>query len=58
MSNPILEFIEEREKRIIANGDNDDLKKAAKEFNTLSNSNRYSYNFSWMGRLSFNIHKI
>ncbi len=50
MSNPILEFIEEREKRIIANGNNDKLKKAASEFNVLSNSNRYSYNFSWMGR--------
>jgi len=50
MSNPILEFIEDREKRISANGNNDKLKKAASEFNVLSNSNRYSYNFSWMGR--------
>src|ERR1700722_4242235 len=50
MNNPIQDFIQEREKRIIANSNNNELKQAAKEFNTSSNSNRYSYNFSWMGR--------
>src|SRR5580698_7503648 len=49
-NNPVADFIEERNQRIDANGNNDDLKKAAGKFNTSSNSNRYSYNFSWMGR--------
>jgi len=50
MGNPIAEFIEERKQRIAANGKNDNLKSAAKAFNDASNSNQYSYNFSWMGR--------
>ncbi|MEP7319340.1 MAG: cephalosporin hydroxylase family protein [Panacibacter sp.] len=50
MGNPIEEFIKERKKRIEANGKNVDLKSAAKAFNNASNSNQYSYNFSWMGR--------
>jgi len=49
-NNPVVKFIEERKERIKANGDNEELKKTAKAFNTASNSNRYSYNFSWMGR--------
>ncbi len=50
MSNPIHDFINERADRIKANGTNDVLQAAAKSFNDASNSNQYSYNFSWMGR--------
>lgn len=50
MSDPIQAFIDERNQRISNNGENELLKKAAAEFNTQSNSNQYSYNFSWMGR--------
>lgn len=50
MGNPIEEFKEERRQRIAANGKNDNLKSASKAFNDASNSNQYSYNFSWMGR--------
>lgn len=50
MSNPILEFIEEGKRRIIANGQNQKLKAAAKAFNEISHTAQYSYNFSWMGR--------
>ncbi|MFT3934710.1 MAG: cephalosporin hydroxylase family protein [Chitinophagaceae bacterium] len=50
MSNPILEFVEERKQRVIANGTNEELKQAAAAFNTASNKSQYSYNFSWMGR--------
>lgn len=50
MSNPILDFIDERNARIKSNGNNKELKKAAAEFNEASNKAQYSYNFSWMGR--------
>lgn len=50
MSNPILVFIEERKERIEKNGGNEELKKAADDFNVASNKAQYSYNFSWMGR--------
>jgi cephalosporin hydroxylase len=50
MSNPIQEFINEREERINGFGQNEALKKAAAVFNTESNRSQYSYNFSWMGR--------
>jgi len=50
MINPIEAFVEERKQRIEANGNNSVLKDAAKKFNDASNSNQYSYNFSWMGR--------
>ncbi len=50
MNDPIQAFIDERNQRISDNGENELLKKAATEFNTQSNSNQYSYNFSWMGR--------
>lgn len=50
MGNPISEFIEERKQRLEANSNNTNLKAAAKAFNDASNSNQYSYNFSWMGR--------
>jgi cephalosporin hydroxylase len=50
MSNPILAFIEECNERVKRNGENAELKKAAKHFNEASNKAQYSYNFSWMGR--------
>lgn len=50
MSDPILEFIEERQKRISDYSKNEALKKAASTFNVESNRAQYSYNFSWMGR--------
>lgn len=50
MSNPILQFIEERIQRIRRNGRDISLKAAASEFNIASNTAQYSYNFSWMGR--------
>ena len=50
MDNPIVKFIEERRQRIAANSHNKSLKDSAKAFNNASNSNQYSYNFSWMGR--------
>lgn len=50
MSNPILEFFEERKARVNSNATNAELKKAADEFNVASNKAQYSYNFSWMGR--------
>ena len=50
MSNPVLQFIEERIQRIRGNGGNASLKAAAEAFNTASNTAQYSYNFSWMGR--------
>lgn len=50
MSDPIQAFIDERTNRISDNGKNEKLKKAAADFNIQSNSNQYSYNFSWMGR--------
>jgi cephalosporin hydroxylase len=50
MSNPILEFVKEREDRIKSFANNAELKNAAREFNTASNKAQYSYNFSWMGR--------
>lgn len=50
MSNPISDFIEERDDRVKRNGENEELKAAAKHFNETSNKAQYSYNFSWMGR--------
>ena len=50
MSNPISDFIEERNDRVKRNGENEALKAAAKQFNETSNKAQYSYNFSWMGR--------
>ncbi len=50
MTNPIQEFIEQREQRIAANAENSDLLKSAEAFNLESNKSQYSYNFSWMGR--------
>lgn len=50
MSNPILQFVEERNERIRENGTNQSLQAAAHTFNEESNKAQYSYNFSWMGR--------
>lgn len=50
MNDPIREFVDERNLRIEENGNNTALNDAAKQFNTESNKNQYSYNFSWMGR--------
>ena len=50
MSNPIEEFQEERSQRVAGYAQNDELKAAAQTFNEVSNRDKYSYNFSWMGR--------
>ncbi|HEV2478730.1 MAG TPA: cephalosporin hydroxylase family protein [Puia sp.] len=50
MSNPVLQFIEERRQRVKGNAANDELQSAAATFNEASNKAQYSYNFSWMGR--------
>ena len=50
MNDQVQVFINERNQRIKENGDNAKLKMAAAAFNVQSNSNQYSYNFSWMGR--------
>lgn len=50
MSNPIIEFYNERKDLIASNGTNKDLRAAAHQFNVESNKAKYSYNFSWMGR--------
>ena len=50
MNDPVKQFVEERERRINGNAENETLMAAAKQFNNASNSAQYSYNFSWMGR--------
>jgi cephalosporin hydroxylase len=50
MSNPVLEFENERKALIASNGVNGALLNAAHNFNVESNKAKYSYNFSWMGR--------
>src|SRR5579872_7098134 len=50
MSNPVIQFMEERQSRIEANASNQELQSAAMKFNESSNKAQYSYNFSWMGR--------
>jgi cephalosporin hydroxylase len=50
MSNPIVQFQEERVQRIRSNDANAALRTAADAFNVTSNAAQYSYNFSWMGR--------
>ncbi len=50
MKNLVKEFKDECKTRISDQGENAALKAAAKEFNDLSNREKYSYNFSWMGR--------
>jgi cephalosporin hydroxylase len=50
MSNPIEQFKQECAERIDSYANNSELKAAAHEFNVISNRDKYSYNFSWMGR--------
>ncbi len=50
MSNPIDQFKEECQLRVAGYASNENLQKAAENFNTESNRSQYSYNFSWMGR--------
>lgn len=47
---PKQEFNIEKSNRIKSYEYNADLKEAARVFNIVSNRNKYSYNFSWMGR--------
>ncbi|MGZ3920977.1 MAG: cephalosporin hydroxylase family protein [Bacteroidia bacterium] len=48
--NPIEEFKKECYDRIESYGTNKELQDAARQFNTISNRDKYSYNFTWMGR--------
>ncbi|MCC6817008.1 MAG: cephalosporin hydroxylase family protein [Saprospiraceae bacterium] len=48
--NPVEQFELEREERIRTYPEIDDLVSAAQQFNLVSNREKYSYNFSWMGR--------
>jgi len=48
--NPIEQFNQEKKERIAAFGTNEELNAAAHQFNVVSNREKYSYNFSWMGR--------
>ncbi|MBS1644362.1 MAG: cephalosporin hydroxylase family protein [Bacteroidetes bacterium] len=50
MSNPIEEFKSECSTRVAEYAANIELNNAAKAFNEVSNREKYSYNFSWMGR--------
>jgi len=50
MSDPIKLFQEECKERIDSYANNEELKAAAHQFNVISNRDKYSYNFSWMGR--------
>ena len=50
MGNPIQTFNQEKEQRIRSYSGNNNLQKAAREFNLESNKCQYSYNFTWMGR--------
>ena len=50
MENKNLEFRNECKDRIASYANNEELKKAAHQFNVVSNKAKYSYNFSWMGR--------
>ncbi|MBL7772683.1 MAG: cephalosporin hydroxylase family protein [Chitinophagaceae bacterium] len=48
--NPIEEFKNEVAQRIERYSENKALKDAASTFNVISNREKYSYNFTWMGR--------
>ena len=50
MTDKIELFKKETENRIIKQGLSDDIVSLAKEFFSLSHKNKYSYNFSWLGR--------
>lgn len=47
---PIEQFAQERDQRIRAQGNNEQLQSAARTFRQESIGSQYSYNFSWMGR--------
>ncbi len=49
-ANPIEEFKQERAERVASYAQPGDLREAAAAFNVTSNRDKYSYNFSWMGR--------
>ncbi len=48
--NPIEQFKKDKELLIDSYANNKELKQAAEQFNIISNKEKYSYNFSWMGR--------
>lgn len=50
MSDPIKEFLKEREDGIAANGLDDELKSLSGAWRSHSMDKRYVYNFDWMGR--------
>ena len=50
MPNPIESFQQECAERVESYASNKELKEAAHQFNVISNRDKYSYNFSWMGR--------
>jgi cephalosporin hydroxylase len=50
MKDQVVQFENEKSELIAGNGKNQNLQKAAHEFNVESNKAKYSYNFSWMGR--------
>lgn len=49
-ANPVAEFKQECAERIATYAQPSDLRQAAAAFNVTSNRDKYSYNFSWMGR--------
>lgn len=49
-ANPVEEFKQERAERVASYAQSSDLREAAAAFNVTSNRDKYSYNFSWMGR--------
>lgn len=49
-ANPIEEFRQECAERVATYAQPGDLREAAAAFNVTSNRDKYSYNFSWMGR--------
>jgi len=49
-ANPIEGFKQERAERVASYAQPGDLREAAAAFNVTSNRDKYSYNFSWMGR--------
>ena len=48
--NPIEKFKQERQERIIAQGDNKEIQDSTEKFINSSIASQYVYNFSWMGR--------
>ena len=50
MTDKIEIFKKETENRILKQGINNDILNSAKNFFSLSHKNKYSYNFSWLGR--------